>query len=184
MNRISLRVFQMLGVCLLIATVTTACVLAVRPVITSLSYVGAALPEPSTSVVGTVTYETAYRERAFPMSKSMSNTRQMLMIQLVDLSATTGPPVVMGQEIIYLVGGSPPYEFAIDYDLAAIRSEGVYAVRAELTMEGRALFESPAQPVLLQVNTPAKVVLVLKAVDLQRSTGMPIGIERLARFSY
>lgn len=204
MKRISLRTIVVLAVCLAIALATTAGVLATRPATAQLQSLGGGLPRagpasagfssaglvaealPSTPAVvtGTVTHDVVYRERAFPMGKGTLNTSQVLTIQLLDLTASDEAPVLLAEEIIYIAGGPPPYEFTIRPDPAVIRPDGVYALTAVISVDGRAMFEAWIGPVALQPAVPAQLVLVLTAVDLARSTGLPAGISRLARFSY
>lgn len=204
MKRVSLRTMVVLLVCLVVVLVTTAGVLATRPAtaqrqslggglpragpasasISSAGLASVALPSATAVVTGTVTHGVVYRERAFPMGKGNLNTSQVLTIRLMDLTDSDAAPVLLGEEIIYIAGGPPPYEFTMRPDPGVIRPDGVYALTAVISVDGRAMFEAWTGPVALQPAVPAQLVLVLTAVDLAKSTGLPAGISHLARFSY
>ena len=96
----------------------------------------------------------SYRERmALPPGAVFEATLQ-------DISKAGALPKVLGRAVLD-PAGQPPFQFAIDYDPAAIRSGGNYVVDAIVSLRGRQMFVTPMpERVFTGTNAPVQLKLV------------------------
>jgi putative lipoprotein len=136
---------------------------------------GPATPPPSATVKGTV---------ACPEFVTFAPTSAVVTIQLVDISAGDAAAVVLGEQIIEPAGRPIPFEFEIDYDPASIAPDGVYAVEANIMVDGRLLYETKTTHPVITQGHPATVEAVLTRVGPWSPFDLALSSGRLARFSH
>ena len=106
---------------------------------------------------GTVQGTATYRERiAMPPGAVFEAT-------LEDVSRADAPSVVVST-VRKDDAGNPPYRFELPYDPARIVPSRRYAVRAQVTLEGRLIFTSDQSHPVLTNGSPDKVEIVMKRV--------------------
>ena len=84
---------------------------------------------------------------------------------LEDVSIADAPAIELGRTTLE-DPGNPPFHFEIDYDPAAVRPEGTYSVRAQVSVGRKLLFVSDTMnPVLTQGAPDAVDIWMIKVGD-------------------
>src|SRR6187397_2062657 len=84
---------------------------------------------------------------------------------LEDVSLADAPAVELGRATTP-EPGNPPFNFEIDYDPAAIRPEGTYSVRAQVSVGRKLLFVSDTvNPVLTRGASSEVAIWMIKVGD-------------------
>lgn len=169
---------SILGV--LVVAATTASVMATQSTIAPPQSLGAAM-SPAAVVKGAVTYG----ERALSNGQRALSGKQVLAIQLVDLTKAGEPAVVLGEHMMQITGQSAPFAFEIGYDPAAIEPNGVYGVAANVTVDGQLMLQSATvQVAMTQDHTTTVQVMLAETGSWWSILDLPPGAERLAHFSH
>jgi uncharacterized lipoprotein YbaY len=173
MNRISPKLLLVLLLCALVVTATTASVLATRLTAAApQSSDEATIPAPAI-VKGTVMYRELVALKA----------DAVITVQLVDFTLGA-PTVVLGEQIIHPAGRPVPFEFEIRCDAASIKPNGIYRVDANITVDGKPLFQTATTRVMVTRDYPTVVEVVLTTVGPWSPFDLALSSGRLARFSY
>lgn len=114
---------------------------------------GTEKPMPATQAV--VTGTATYRERL------MLPPEAELTATLEDVSLADAPSVTLG-EVRMKTDHAPPYAFSIPYDPAKIQAQNVYAVRVQITLDGKLLMVSDTHTPVLTRGAPDRAELMLK----------------------
>jgi len=173
-SHINLAILLSLAICALTVTGCLPSVDALPSVQPSPPASSQALPAPAT-VQGTVTC------REFV---TFAPSSAVVTIQLVDVSRVDAPAVVLGEQIIEPAGRAVPLEFEIEYDPAAIAPDGVYALEANIMVDGRLLYQTGVRHPVITQGHPATVEAVLTRVGSWSSFDLALSSGRLARFSH
>ena len=114
---------------------------------------GAEKPMPESRAV--ITGSATYRERLMlPPDAELTAT-------LEDVSLADAPSVTLG-EVRMKTDHAPPYAFSIPYDPAKIEAQNLYAVRVQITLDGKLLMVSDTHTPVLTRGAPDSAELVLK----------------------
>jgi putative lipoprotein len=106
------------------------------------------------SVTGTITY----RERiALPPDV-------VIKVQLVDVSRSDAPAVVIGEQVFEAGGRQVPFAFEIPYDPSKIDERMSYAVQVRIEDNGQLRFISDRHYPVITRDAPTRVDLVLRSV--------------------
>ena len=99
---------------------------------------------------GTVTYTA---RTALPPGSVIS-------VQLLNVSIADAPATILGKQTITTSGQNVPIPFAITYDRALIKPNGVYAATATITIDGRVAFRNTTQHRVLTADAPKDDVTI------------------------
>lgn len=88
----------------------------------------------------------------------------LVKVQLVDVSRTDAPAVVLGEEVVPAAGRQVPIAFAIPYDPAKIEPRNTYALQVRIEEGGKLRFISDQRYAVITHGAPMHVDMVLKAV--------------------
>jgi uncharacterized lipoprotein YbaY len=105
---------------------------------------------------GVVTGNVTYLERIILPQEAA------VRVRLLDTSRPGGPAVISEQQYRTL-GKAPPYAFKLVYDPKTIVERNVYAVEAEILVQGRPRFASPVPTPVITAGAPAKIELIVRA---------------------
>jgi uncharacterized lipoprotein YbaY len=180
MNNIRFKVLLFWLLCVLVVVATTASVMATHPTAASPQSLSAAMSPAPAIVKGAVTY----REPGFPNGQGTLIGNQVLTVQLVDITKADAPAVVLGEQIIQTTGRPFPFGFEIRYDPASIKPNGVYGVEANVTVDGKLMFQATTTQVMITQDHPTMVEVMLAKAGPWSSFDPAIGEGRLAHFSY
>lgn len=110
-------------------------------------------PEPDAFITGT----------AFARERIYVPPGAVFEAALVDVSRADVPPIVLGRQRID-PAESAPFAMRIPYRAARVQPQGRYAVRAQLTLDGRLLFITDTSHPVLRDPAFRRVDVVLKRV--------------------
>jgi putative lipoprotein len=109
------------------------------------------MPESQAVVTGSATY----RERLMlPPDAELTAT-------LEDVSLADAPSVTLG-EVRMKTDHAPPYAFSIPYDPTKIEAQNVYAVRVQITLDGKLLMVSDTHTPVLTRGATDRAELLLR----------------------
>lgn len=94
-----------------------------------------------------------------------------------DIARADAPATVLGRHVEETPGQSP-FDFAIDYDPAALSPQGVYALRATIRLQGRLLFTTDTFTRVLQdgaSETPQVVMINAARTSAERDDSALLG---------
>jgi putative lipoprotein len=110
------------------------------------------VPSPAAeSVTGTVTY----------LVRSALPPNAIVNVQLQDISLADAPATVISAQTIETGGKQVPFPYELPYDPAQIQSNHRYAVRAQITLDGKLLFTSTQTYLVITAGNPTKDVEIV-----------------------
>ena len=84
----------------------------------------------------------------------------VITVQLLNVSIADAPAAILGKHTITTTGQNVPIPFAITYDRALVKPNGVYAATATITINGRVAFRNTTQHRVLTADAPKDDVII------------------------
>ena len=115
-------------------------------------------PAPTTGVTGTLTF----------VVKSPLPADAVAEVNLVDITAISGEPQVIGSQSITIGNQTSPIQFDVKYDASKINAEHSYGISAKIVKGNDEYFTtSEPAPVLTQGKPSSGVDVVLKGAGTE-----------------
>jgi putative lipoprotein len=125
------------------------------------AYQGQALVEgPATEVaMSSLTGTLTYRERvALP-------PEAIVTVQLVDITQPNAPAILISEQSFASQGSQVPLAFVLAFAPAAIDERNAYAAQAAIEVEGKLLFRTTQQYLVITHGNPTTIDILLERVD-------------------